>query len=97
MKEVSGTLLRISEHDFILRLFPTSELEILLRKETDSDACSVPAKMCVSIGIDKDLFFKFKSSLMCILFKIFSSPHPNQFDMIQQGEDVQKPLAELIP
>lgn len=57
MKEVSGTLLRMSEHDLILWLFPPSELEILLRKEADSDACSVPAKMGISIGIDKDSLF----------------------------------------
>lgn len=57
MKEVSGTLLRMSEHGFILWLFPPSELEILLRKEADSDACSVPAKMGISIGIDKDSLF----------------------------------------
>lgn len=37
--------------------FPPSVLEILLSKESDSDACSVPTKMGISNGIHKDSHF----------------------------------------
>lgn len=69
---------------------PHSVLEILLSKEADSDAYSVPTKM----GMHNDSYFW---QLSTIFFLIFSSPHANQCDIKQQGDDVQIPLSEFKP
>lgn len=56
IKEVSGTLLGISERAFY-SFFSPSVLEILLSKAADSDSSSVPTNMGISYGIHKDSHF----------------------------------------
>lgn len=78
-----------------MAFFPPSALEVLLNKAADLMLVQCLQKWAFLIAFIRTLIFKFDSSLQ--FFSNFSSLHPNQFDIMQQGEDVQIPLSEFVP